>query len=93
MKKKKAERKEKGLRYEYLVVREDDVRVPKYLPTGSGVTFEHASALAEPVASQVRYVPLRLELWDFFRDAREAIPVSLASVLWRDYLLGGESND
>ena len=92
MKKKKAERKEKGLRYEYLVVREDDVRKPKYLPTGSGVTFEHASALAEPVASDLHYVPLRLDRFEFFRDAREAVPVSLASVLWRDYLLGGESN-
>lgn len=89
MRRKKVERKEKGTRYDHLVVELDDVRRAKYpVPLGRepyGVTLEHARALAAPVPGQKVYEPVEIEVWQYVQGSVAPVSVEEARGLYRAY--------
>lgn len=99
MRRKKVERKEKPSRFDYIVVREDDARVSKYLTPLEGtrevygVSIEHARRLSMPVAGQPAYVPLEIPVWQYVRAATEPVPVAEAHELYRTYVSSKEEEE
>lgn len=99
MRRKKVERKEKPSRFDYIVVREDDARVSKYLTPLEGtrevygVSIEHARRLSMPVAGQPAYVPLEIPVWQYVRAATEPVPVYEAHELYREAMSSIEGEE
>ena len=84
MKKKKVARKEKPAEVRFTIVRDDDVRIPKYLHNDShdGFSEWHARQLASEVpGQQFRYAAVPVHVFEQARAAGE--PVSAATAVTR----------